>query len=112
MNANASSHPDLYTALKGGGHNLGVVARFGLKTFEQGTSWGSFLVFPEENLTMQLEFLQNFTIASGAGEDDFAAIESVHAFNATGQTALAAIITYMKPEAFPAIFKNLTNIQP
>ncbi|KAL9133475.1 MAG: hypothetical protein Q9175_005348 [Cornicularia normoerica] len=59
------------------------------------------------------KFLQNFTTASGAGEDDFAAFESVHAFNATGQTALAAaIITYMNPEAFPAIFKNLTNIQP
>ena len=50
------------------------------------------------------------TAASGAGEDDFAAIESIHAFNATGQTALAAIITYTKPEASPAIFKNLTDI--
>ncbi|KAL9072067.1 MAG: hypothetical protein Q9161_003842 [Pseudevernia consocians] len=60
----------------------------------------------------QLDFVQNFTTASGAGEDDFAAIESVHAFNATGQTALAAIITYTKPKAFPAIFKNLTDLQP
>lgn len=112
MNANPSSHPDLYRSLKGGGNNLGVVTRFDFKTFEQGTFWGGFLVLPVNNSMMQLEFPQSFTAASGAGEDDFAAIESIHAFNATGQTALAAIITYTKPEAFPAIFKNLTDIQP
>ena len=60
----------------------------------------------------QLEYVQNFTTASGSGEDDFAAIESIHAYNATGQTALASIITYTKPEAYPTIFRNLTSIQP
>ena len=60
----------------------------------------------------QLEFVQDFTAASGAGADDFAAIESVHAFNATGQNALAAMITHTKPQANPDIFKNLTSIEP
>lgn len=89
-----------------------MVTRFYFKTFEQGTFWGGFLVLPVNNSMMQLEFPQSFTAASGAGEDDFAAIESIHAFNATGQTAFAAIITYTKPEAFPVMFKNLTDIQP
>ena len=57
----------------------------------------------------QPELMQNFTTASGAGEHNFAAIESVHAYDATGQTALASIITYTKPEGFPAIFRNLTD---
>ena len=112
MNANISSHPDLYKALKGGGNNFGVVTRFDFKTFEQGTFWGGFLSFSVNNSMTQLEFVQNFTTASGSGEDDFAAIESIHAYNATGQTALASIITYTKPEAYPVIFRNLTNIQP
>jgi hypothetical protein len=56
--------------------------------------------------------LPNFTTASGVGFDDFASIESVHAYNATGETALAAIITYTKPQPYPTIFKNLTDIQP
>lgn len=60
----------------------------------------------------QLEFLQNFTIALGAGEDDIAATEGLQAYNATGQTALAAIITYTKSEAFPAVFKCITDILP
>ena len=46
VNANASSHPDLYRALKGGGNKLGVVTRFDFRTFEQGTFWGGFLVLP------------------------------------------------------------------
>ena len=69
-------------------------------------------MLPVNKSMTQLDFVQSFTAASGAGEDDFAAIESTHAFNATGQTALAAIVTYTKPKAFPAIFKNLTDIQP
>lgn len=89
-----------------------MVTRFDFKTFEQGTFSGGFLLLPVNNSMTQLEFVQNFTTASGDGEDDFAAIESVHAFNATRQTALAAIITYTKPEAFPAIFKNLIDTQP
>ena len=112
MNANISFHPDLYKSLKGGGNNFGVVTRFDFKTFEQGTFWGGFLLLPVNNSMTQLGFVQNFTTASGSGEDDFAAIESIHAYNATGQTALASIITYTKPEAYPAIFRNLTNIQP
>ena len=112
MNANISSHPDLYKSLKGGGNNFGVVTRFDFKTFEQGTFWGGFLLLSVNNSITQLEFVQNFTNASGSGEDDFAAIESIHAYNATGQTALASIITYTKPEAYPAIFRNLTDIQP
>ena len=89
-----------------------MVTKFDFNTFEQGTFWGGFLSLPVNNSMTQLEFIQNFTTASGAGEHDFAAIESVHAYNATGQTALASIITYTKPEGFPAIFRNLTDIQP
>ena len=69
-------------------------------------------MLPVNNSVAQLDFVQNFATKSGVGDDDYAAIESVHAFNATGPTALAAIITYTKPESFPAIFKDLTDIQP
>ncbi len=112
MNANASSHSDHYKALKGGDNHFGVVTRFDFKTFEQRTFWGGFLVLPTNNSMTQLEFVQNFTTVSGAEEDDFAAIGSIYAFNATGQTALASTITYTKPEEYLAVFKNLTDIHP
>ena len=69
-------------------------------------------MLPVNNSVAQLDFVQNFATESGASDDGFAVIESVHAFNATGQTALTVSITYTKPETFPAIFKNFTDIQP
>ena len=107
VNANASQHSDLYKALKGGGNKFGVVTRFDFKTFDFGTFWGGLLVVPTHNSKRQLEALQDFTKASGAVTDNYSAIESIHAYNSPGQTALGEIITYTKTEAYAAIFKKL-----
>ncbi|MCJ1451511.1 hypothetical protein MMC28_001849 [Mycoblastus sanguinarius] len=88
VNANASQHSDLYKALKGGGNKFGVVTRFDFKTFDFGTFWGGLLVVPTHNSKRQLEALQDFTKASGAVTDNYSAIESIHAYNSPGQTAL------------------------
>ena len=104
INANTSIHADLYKALKGGGNNFGVVTRFDYETFEQGLFWGGFVIMPNNETENQLRFLQEFTTASGEGKDDYAALESIHAFNSTGRTALASIIAYTKPVEYPPIF--------
>ncbi|KAI0016087.1 hypothetical protein F4780DRAFT_783583 [Xylariomycetidae sp. FL0641] len=39
VNASHANDPDLFSALKGGGKNFGVVARIDLKTFKQGRVW-------------------------------------------------------------------------
>ncbi len=36
VNANLTSHPDLFAALKGGSSNFGIVTSFEMKVFEQG----------------------------------------------------------------------------
>jgi FAD/FMN-containing dehydrogenase len=46
VNANRTSHADLFTALKGGLNNFGVVTRFDLTTFEQGPLWGGVVIYP------------------------------------------------------------------
>ncbi|KAK0229786.1 hypothetical protein EDD85DRAFT_123625 [Armillaria nabsnona] len=43
-NVTASTDPDLFFSLKGGGNNFGVVTRFTLKTFPQGNIWGRHVV--------------------------------------------------------------------
>lgn len=42
----ASSHPDLFRALRGGGGGFGVVTRFDLDAFPQGPLWGGMHVWP------------------------------------------------------------------
>ncbi|KAJ4334107.1 hypothetical protein N0V95_009250 [Ascochyta clinopodiicola] len=45
INANATSHKDLFTALKGGQNNFGVVTRFDLATYSQGQMWGGIVIY-------------------------------------------------------------------
>ncbi|KAF6810904.1 hypothetical protein CPLU01_15210 [Colletotrichum plurivorum] len=46
VNANATSKPDLFRALKGGGNQFGIVTRFTLKTYPQTNQiWGGILTF-------------------------------------------------------------------
>jgi len=44
VNANAKSHPDLWTALKGGSGNFGIVTRFDMATFPAHDLWGGIRV--------------------------------------------------------------------
>ena len=69
-------------------------------------------VLPIDATAGQLEAVQNFNTASGAGNDDYAAFESIYAFNSSGQTALAAILVYTKHVAYPPIFNGIQNVQP
>ncbi|KAH9878814.1 hypothetical protein J1614_002248 [Plenodomus biglobosus] len=45
VDANATSHADLFTALKGGQNNFGIVTRFDLRTFSQGPMWGGIVIY-------------------------------------------------------------------
>ncbi|KAK8078225.1 oxidoreductase [Apiospora saccharicola] len=53
VNANATSHPDLWRALKGGSNNSGVVTSLTMRTFPQGNFWGGFLVFDMATIEQQ-----------------------------------------------------------
>lgn len=46
INANQTSNPDLFTALKGGSNNFGVVTRFDLMSFPRDNFWGGTILYP------------------------------------------------------------------
>lgn len=48
VNASASENMDLYTALKGGGNNFGIVTRFDMLTFPAKPIWQATMIHPEE----------------------------------------------------------------
>lgn len=48
VNANSSSFPDLFWALKGGGKNFGIVTRFDIETIPSPKVWGGpYMISPE-----------------------------------------------------------------
>ena len=45
VQANKDSNPDLFTALKGGSNNFGIVTRFDFPTFKLGQMWGGAIFY-------------------------------------------------------------------
>jgi len=65
VNANATTNPDLFSALKGGGNNFGIVTRFDMRVFKQHNMWGGkqFYFQPQfpEQIDSLVDYLQNPT---------------------------------------------------
>lgn len=61
VTASATSHPDLYKALKGGGNNYGIVTTYTMVAHPIGEIWGGNLVFTADKTTEMLAAVQNFT---------------------------------------------------
>jgi hypothetical protein len=57
VNANNNENLDLFTALRGGGNNFGVVTRFDVRTFKQGPFWGGAVFYFPPSFPGQIEAL-------------------------------------------------------
>jgi FAD/FMN-containing dehydrogenase len=65
VNANATSNSDLFTALKGGQNNFGIVTRFDLKAFPATKIWGGRIVYAPAAATDLLTAYSNYKTAKG-----------------------------------------------
>lgn len=69
VNANADENPDLWRALRGGGNNFGVVARFDLRTFKKDPFWGGAVLYFPPSFPSQVEALVNELNKPDASEE-------------------------------------------
>ena len=109
VNANATSRPDLFRALKGGGNNFGVVTRFDFTTIFQGPISDSNFVQVISNREAVFKAFAN--IAGAPEYDPNASIVTSLVFNATSKvwiTSSAAI--YTKPILNPPVYQELRAI--
>lgn len=109
VNVNKDENQDLWTVLKGGSNNFGVVTRFDLKTFKHGKMWGGFTFFPIETLHQSLDSFADF--AGSSNYDDHAALIHSVGFGPQGW-AVATSLVYTKEEADPVIFKPWIDLEP
>jgi FAD/FMN-containing dehydrogenase len=111
VNANASSRPDLFTALKGGQNNFGIVTRFDLKAFPASKLWGGRIVYAPAAATELLTAFTNFKSPKGfdpyiAGWVTIRYNHSAALFNPV------AIMWHTKPELKPGGLKDITEVKP
>lgn len=111
VSANAQQNSDLFTALKGGSNNFGIVTRFDFQTFSLGNFWGGFITYPSITIPQQLQAIETFMDPKNF---DLHA-EIIMAIGYVG--AIKSIIVsngiyYTKPAVDPPIFHPFTAIQP
>jgi FAD/FMN-containing dehydrogenase len=111
VNANASSRLDLFTALKGGQNNFGIVTRFDLKAFPASKLWGGRIVYAPAAATDLLTAFTNFKTPKGfdpyiAGWVTIRYNHSAALFNPV------AIMWHTKPELKPGGLKDITEVKP
>jgi FAD/FMN-containing dehydrogenase len=60
VTASQTSNPDLFTVLKGGNNNFGIVTAFKFGTFEYDGMWGGLVIYPGSTIQAQFKALVNF----------------------------------------------------
>lgn len=114
MNANAGENLDLWLALKGGSNNFGIVTRFDLQTFSQGSFWGGNVYYFPPSLPTQIDSL-TAELSKPISEQDL----DTHIMISLGYAAqfkanmCLNTVYYTKDVAeAPPVLAPFTNIQP
>ncbi|KAF2843336.1 FAD binding domain protein [Patellaria atrata CBS 101060] len=107
VTASASSNPDLFRALRGGGNNFGIVTRFDMETHPEGNMWGGMI----QNLPTSKDKLYEalYWFNKNAPKDNKAGV----IIASVGVPSLGGIIfandyEYLDPTPNPPIFDNFT----
>ncbi|KAH8923045.1 FAD binding domain protein [Atractiella rhizophila] len=108
-NVNATSHSDLFKALKGGANNFGVVTRIDYTPVQIGQILGGSVV---NSIGQSSAIFQAFTnIADSAEYDVHASIVTGLIFNSTTKSwVISSNPLYTKPVARPAVYEELFQI--
>ncbi|RAH46637.1 FAD-binding domain-containing protein [Aspergillus brunneoviolaceus CBS 621.78] len=117
VTATASSHPELWRALKGGSNNFGIVTRFTVRCFSSSPIWSGYIYAPGSQCTKALLALHNSVKrmdpkSSGAEVDSYAAgaiVCDVY-LQPISMRLLALQLAYTKtpesPEQWPAFWQR------
>ncbi|KAK9420126.1 putative FAD-binding PCMH-type domain-containing protein [Seiridium unicorne] len=113
VDANKTSNPDLFRALKGGNNNFGVVTRMELAIFKQGPLWASTIY---QLMSTKDDVIREFVKANSRDSyDEYASFYTTFVYTqARGISVIANELEYTKEIDSPAIYEgflSLPNIQ-
>ncbi|CAG8885934.1 unnamed protein product [Penicillium egyptiacum] len=107
VTASATSYPDLYWALRGGGNNFGLVTKYNMYTIPSPELYGGARTFLEPEfpqvINAWINVINNATV-------DGKAQQYVAFLRTQGMNLASAELTYVKNDPNPEIFKQYRNI--
>lgn len=111
VNANKNTNGDLFTALKGGNNNFGIVTRYDMETFPNEDLWGGIVTWPSSTVDQHFQALVNF--GTDPNRDPNAALIVFQGYSTASPTdVVRAAFDYTKPVAKPEAFKEFYAITP
>jgi hypothetical protein len=112
INANSTSHADLFQSLKGGQNNFGVVTRFDLQSYPQGPFWGGAVQYPPEADDAQLEAFTKFKDPENYDHETASVEQTFIYYGETGSFFSSNTMYHSKPDVNASGLKLFTDIQP
>lgn len=109
IDANNQTNSDLFSALKGGNNNFGIVTRFDLMAFEATQLWGGAVVYPNDTTPAQLKALKNFGDKI-EGDPYGSAIGIWQYTTQLGATIVLNAYDYTKPVVAPPVYDEFLAI--
>ncbi|UKZ60585.1 uncharacterized protein TrAtP1_001860 [Trichoderma atroviride] len=105
----ATSHPDLYRALKGGGNNFGVVTRYELATFAQGNMSVNTISYDVSQVGAVFDAFTD--IAASPNFDPYVSLQADLLFSSAAKAwSVTGSASYTKPVLHPEVFSGLEAV--
>ncbi|KAL7949126.1 hypothetical protein V8C42DRAFT_313385 [Trichoderma barbatum] len=109
VNVSATSHPDLYRALKGGGNNFAVVTRYELKTFPQGNMSVSTISYDVSQVGAVFDAFTG--IAASPNFDPYVSVQADLLYASAAKAwSVSSSAVYTKPVLHPEVFSGLEAV--
>jgi hypothetical protein len=108
VNANAKSHSDLWTALKGGSGNFGIVTRFDMYTFPAVDLWGGIRAATRSEGDKLAKAMVDFTNNNKKNPEDAFIIN--YTYNPGPDVLVAHVIVDTKGVVNASAFKDIQKI--
>ena len=112
VNANATSHPDLFRAMKGGSNNLGFVTEITLATVRtEGAIYGGIMYYAEEYLDRVSDVIYDYHVRQ-AVDDTLTHVLPQYGYNGTTNTSISfnPVVYNRNVDALPAIMQGWLDI--
>jgi hypothetical protein len=109
VNASQTENPDLFTVLRGGNNNFGIVTNFKFRTFKYDGMWGGLVVYPNETIQDHFEALINFS--NNIDKDTGASAIVIPMYGSSmGTDLILNTYSYAAPVVRPAPFDEFLAI--